>query len=864
MPAADVKLVIWDLDDTFWSGTLAEEGGVAPVEANLRLVAALARRGVLSSICSKNDEAAALAELEKLGVGRYFVFPHISFGPKGPAVAATLASMGLRAADTIFVDDNASNLAEVAQAAVGIRTMLPRDFASLDTSRWGTPDPEMRRLKEYRELATRRADEQSTFSGDNLAFLSASQIVATLVPLDRRGVDASADRVVELLNRSNQLNYTKSRMRAGVAQLAWLARGWEAAFKVYVADRYGDHGLCGFCAVKDGRLVHFAFSCRLMGMSVPQAVLAHLDRLTGRPLHGAAYAETLRATKHDWVAVRQSEACGAEPGGPDGAKGAWPVRVLNLLFCAGHAMAAFCPEAHIVEPRLPMCPPTAQQYRCNPFLFLALRQQFDVAWVAVDPMATCWLLGGLSPMFARGIAAKLVTGGELQGQPVPRLWVLGLLLRLWIWAAVWLSPPVHEQAAAVRSLLSRLPNGQRLLLFTMRDDADGLRVLKADPDSPLYYAVQTVEETAELARASTVAMKALVEQTAGVLRVVNLAPIERRYTPSGIGHYPRQFYAEAAAVLQPLLSPGQQLGPDHSLGGAGGGGDCVAGPGDGEAPAADPPGWLTLLAQVRQPLAMGLLVVGVALMLGSTLMSSTPPLVTPGLRVVGAGFGRSGTSSLQHALQRLGMKTYHATEVSPSHMRLWAAIQNEVNSKSPQGGGVTAAMDLAVDRVISDGYTATTDFPAANAYLRFLKRWPEAKVVLTVREPDRWAESFTRTLGRALPVLRRWPFSLVPDLAVSTQFCYEGAGIELDTEGRPHAAQAARAMEARTAEVRRRVPKARLLVMDFSKGDGWAELCAFLDVAEGCPQGESFPHSWLTSRANLEFAVRVGELLTSV
>jgi len=81
-----VKLVIWDLDDTFWSGTLAE-GETTPIERNLEIVKTLTDRGIIQSICSKNDRETALARLAEMGVDEYFVFPRISFDPKGMAIA---------------------------------------------------------------------------------------------------------------------------------------------------------------------------------------------------------------------------------------------------------------------------------------------------------------------------------------------------------------------------------------------------------------------------------------------------------------------------------------------------------------------------------------------------------------------------------------------------------------------------------------------------------------------------------------------------------------------------------------------------------------------------------------------------------
>ena len=70
-------------------------------------------------------------------------------------------------------------------------------------------------------------------------------------------------------------------------------------------------------------------------------------------------------------------------------------------------------------------------------------------------------------------------------------------------------------------------------------------------------------------------------------------------------------------------------------------------------------------------------------------------------------------------------------------------------------------------------------------------------------------------------------------------------------------------MQSRAAEIRRAVPRGRLLELDVAHPDAWGRLCAFLEVPRAdCPVGEPFPRSWLTSRRNLELVARAGELLT--
>ena len=87
-----IKLVIWDLDETFWTGTLSE-GNVSTPANNIALVKHLTDCGIINSICSKNNESEVLPELEKLGLQDYFVFKSINWEPKGQRVAALIKNM---------------------------------------------------------------------------------------------------------------------------------------------------------------------------------------------------------------------------------------------------------------------------------------------------------------------------------------------------------------------------------------------------------------------------------------------------------------------------------------------------------------------------------------------------------------------------------------------------------------------------------------------------------------------------------------------------------------------------------------------------------------------------------------------------
>lgn len=68
---SSIKIIIWDLDDTFWIGTLSE-GPVTPVETNIELVKRLTDCGIVNTICSKNDPSPVMEKLTELGISDYF------------------------------------------------------------------------------------------------------------------------------------------------------------------------------------------------------------------------------------------------------------------------------------------------------------------------------------------------------------------------------------------------------------------------------------------------------------------------------------------------------------------------------------------------------------------------------------------------------------------------------------------------------------------------------------------------------------------------------------------------------------------------------------------------------------------------
>lgn len=312
--AEKVRLVIWDLDETFWKGTVTEGGIKEYVQANHDLVITLAERGIISSICSKNDASTILPILKEHGIADYFVFPSISWETKGPRLAQIIEDMHLRPETVMFIDDNPNNRAEAAAVVTGLQVeseaFIPAMLA--DPRFAGKDDRELSRLKQYRLLEERHAQQEKA-GGNNDDFLRSSDI-RVYIEYD---VESHIDRAVELINRTNQLNFTKLRLPEQPEAARQLLRQMMAPFNVqaglvHVMDKYGDYGFVGFFLVNNlvsrdesgpkRNLVHYCFSCRTLGMLVEKWLFDYLGRPTLK-VSGDVVTD-LYAPKHvDWVSL---------------------------------------------------------------------------------------------------------------------------------------------------------------------------------------------------------------------------------------------------------------------------------------------------------------------------------------------------------------------------------------------------------------------------------------------------------------------------------------------------------------------------------------------------------------------------------
>jgi FkbH-like protein len=310
-----IKLVIWDLDETLWSGTLAESGHVVVPQSSVDIIKELTGRGIVNSICSKNDFTEARSVLEQVHIWDYFVFPHIAFTPKGEAIKEIISDMQLRAPNVLFVDDNRSNLEEALFYNSGIQTLGAWELNKLLSlsGAEGKPDPDYKRLKQYKMLENRRDFREN--SDDNQEFLRNSDIHISVMPT----AIEDAERVHDMIMRTNQLNFTKKRITLeDVAALLSDPSADSASVRAY--DRFGDHGIVGWYCLRNGELEHFLFSCRIINLGIEQYVYAMLG-CPGLTINGdVASSVSPDAAIPDWITLddgsgvgRAAErSCGAE------------------------------------------------------------------------------------------------------------------------------------------------------------------------------------------------------------------------------------------------------------------------------------------------------------------------------------------------------------------------------------------------------------------------------------------------------------------------------------------------------------------------------------------------------------------------
>ena len=194
------------------------------------------------------------------------------------------------------------------------------------------------------------------------------------------------------------------------------------------------------------------------------------------------------------------------------------------------------------------------------------------------------------------------------------------------------------------------------------------------------------------------------------------------------------------------------------------------------------------------------------------------------IEVIGAGWGRTGTSSLKEALEILGFPTYHMTEIlanGPAHTSFWSHAADNRSEKHDFPS-------------VFKNYRATCDFPSSVFWKEQLEAYPDAKVILTVRDAEKWYASCCQT------IFRMSPDSPHTNIGIRTAMDAFGLPVRglgpmirkiITREALGDTWEKEKVIAAYVAHIQKvkdEVPPEKLLVFEISQG--WGPLCTFLGV----------------------------------
>lgn len=279
-----IKCIIWDLDNTIWDGIVSEIDSVVLNRTIIKFIEKFNRRGVVNSICSKNDYDTVKEKLMELNLWDMFIFPQINWNIKSYNVKRIITSLHFKEEDVLFVDDSEFEINEVRSVLRKINTCSPFEYEKIEIflnniSQIQTFEVN-NRLRMYKDEVKRiNAEEQLHMS--RIDFLNSCNIKMII----SRASLYDLDRIGELIERSHQINSTGVSIEK--SKLVEMIED-EINYDVLIAsihDDYGDYGRAGLLVARKNEnyeIMLFIVSCRLMGKGISQALLSYtINKIIG-------------------------------------------------------------------------------------------------------------------------------------------------------------------------------------------------------------------------------------------------------------------------------------------------------------------------------------------------------------------------------------------------------------------------------------------------------------------------------------------------------------------------------------------------------------------------------------------------------
>ena len=272
-----IKVVAWDLDNTIWDGVLVEDGAdkLKLKPGIIDIIEQLDKRGILNTVVSKNNESDALAQLKTVGLDKYILHPQIGWGQKGQYLKTLVNQFNVGEDTFAFIDDSPFERDEALNLNPTIRAYDAVLYDTLlELPEFNPPvSTDSHHRREFYRFEQDRGKALSSFAGEYLSFLKECQIKLSIYAPQHSNID----RIHELVQRTNQLNFSGNRYTRGEIEKILADPGYET-FIMDCEDKYGQYGTIGFAIVNKqaAQLIDLMFSCRVQAKRIEHAFLSFL------------------------------------------------------------------------------------------------------------------------------------------------------------------------------------------------------------------------------------------------------------------------------------------------------------------------------------------------------------------------------------------------------------------------------------------------------------------------------------------------------------------------------------------------------------------------------------------------------------
>lgn len=258
------KAVIFDCDNTLWSGVVGEDEVILN-ESIQKDAVFLSQHGVIVGLCSRNNEEDVnLALATQILNDKYLSVKRINWGDKVQNLRDIAEELNIGLDSIVFVDDSPFEINSVRERLPEVLAIYPHELMET-VHRWFDLSGDFTKTLQYKEQLARRR-EQERFGEDYEAYLASLQMEITISVNDFDNIP----RIAELTQKTNQFNLTTERF---TEKQVWEYMSLFKVFTVSVKDRFGDSGLTAVAMVAAGYIDVFLMSCRIIGRNIEYSLM---------------------------------------------------------------------------------------------------------------------------------------------------------------------------------------------------------------------------------------------------------------------------------------------------------------------------------------------------------------------------------------------------------------------------------------------------------------------------------------------------------------------------------------------------------------------------------------------------------------